>query len=450
MARVQQSYRNKVPFLYLLFLIFFASTLVSAYTRNQPKTSEILGRRRMLSETEDEDQPIIKKKNSPSTTKNHTKIVRPSSGSLKNQTKLLKTTNITGLLKNQTKVSKFLSDSSNNKTKIAKVTNLDPITDSSPTLKSQLQKLNSTSKKSSSNSTTAKTSSLLTKKSSDLPKVTSSNNKTTKAELEKGVTETKSKSPGKDLPNKAQKQPNPSWLDQEDDGDLVSEFRELPSKFQETIMPDLEKISKTSQVYLTRYNKEFTKGFKPYVGNKYAPTIASLVSFAFILIPLILVSLIFNRIKAYFSLQKFLIFIQVYLSIYFTILCLSSLVTGLEPLKFFYATSRSTYVCVQVLQTLAYVLYLLLLLMYLILVFSTEIGLATKVLGLAQTFVGFAVGLHYYMTVFHRAVLQQPPKTSWKVHSLYATCFLVICLFGRVDWRKKAYLHEGGEEGKKS
>ncbi|KAG8373360.1 hypothetical protein BUALT_Bualt11G0016100 [Buddleja alternifolia] len=106
--------------------------------------------------------------------------------------------------------------------------------------------------------------------------------------------------------------------------------------------------------------------------------------------------------------------------------------------------SKSTYICVQVFQTLAYVLYLLLLLMYLVLVFSTETGLTTKLLGLAQTFVGFAVGLHYYMTVFHRAVLHQQPKTSWKVHGLYATCFLVICLLGRVDRRKKAYLEEGG------
>ncbi|KAL8476164.1 hypothetical protein ACS0TY_028720 [Phlomoides rotata] len=239
-------------------------------------------------------------------------------------------------------------------------------------------------------------------------------------------------------------------IDEEDEEDLVSEFRDLPSKFQETFLPDMEKISTTSKLYLTRYNKEFTKGFKPYVGNKYASTIASSVSFAFIIIPLILVSLIFSRITAYFSLQKFLIFIQMYLSIYFTILALSSLVTGLEPLKFFYTTSHSTYVCVQVLQTLAYVLYLLLLLMYLVLVFSTETGLCTKLLGLGQTFVGFAVGLHYYITVFHRAVLHQPPKASWKAHALYATCFVMICLLGQADRRKKAYLEEGGEEGKRS
>lgn len=101
-------------------------------------------------------------------------------------------------------------------------------------------------------------------------------------------------------------------------------------------------------------------------------------------------------------------------------------------------------------QTLGYVLYLLLLLMYLILVFSTESGPGSKLLGLAQTVVGFAVGLHYYVTVFHRVVLKQPPKTNWKVHGIYAACFVIICVLASADRRKKAYLEEGGEEGKKS
>ncbi|CAA0823614.1 Unknown protein [Striga hermonthica] len=148
--------------------------------------------------------------------------------------------------------------------------------------------------------------------------------------------------------------------------------------------------------------------------------------------------------------QKLLIFIQVYLAICFAILGLSALATGLEPMRFFYSTSRSTYVCVQVLQTLAYVVYLLILLMYLVLVFSTQAGPTTRLLGLVQTSVGFTVGLHYYVSVFHKAVLHQPPKISWRVHALYATCFLLICLFGGVDRGKKTFLEVGGEEGKKS
>lgn len=474
MAPLQDSSPKKVLVLYLA-LVFVSSVFICAYgTQVQAEENEpFFGRRRMLELQDEDEQPVIKKKSSTAAStlsstkgKNQSKLVKTTtSSSSKNQTKLIKTGSVAA--KNQTKLLDLPSESTkkSNKTKLMK-----PVSDSStheekdPTIKISVKKLNSTSSKSP-NST--KTSAFLSKKSSDLTKTTSSKNKTAKATtskdsktlLDKNLSnETKSKSkttttPDTEKPNsdqkpkseKSPKQTLPKWVDQDDDDDLVSGFRDLPSKFQETLLPDLEKISKTSKVYLNKANKEITRGFNPIVGNKYAPTIASFSSFAFILIPLILVSLIFNKFKAYFSLQKILIFIQIYLSIYFSILCLSSLVTGLEPLRFFYATSRSTYVCLQVLQTLAYVLYLLLLLMYLILVFSTETGLATKLLGLGQTFVGFAVGLHYYMMVFHRAVLHQPPKTSWKVHAIYATCFLLICLLTRADRRKKAYL-EGGEE----
>lgn len=468
---------RKVLLLYYLALIFLTSSvLISASQELElQKKNEVFGRK--LHELDDElDKPIKKKTSTISTsssllsTKNQTKLAKTNTnGSAKNQTKLIKTSTNSSSSKNQTKnINKLPSDQSlKNKTKLIKPTS-DSNTNEKPTFKSQLKKLNSTTKSSNS----AKNSTLLTKKSSDLLSKASSSakNKTsktttikdTKIKLDKDLSgesksDTNSKSTSKDQSSnkkpkseKANQQKLPSWIDQEDEeDDLVSEFRDLTSKFQETLLPDLERISKTSQVYLNRANKQITRGFKPIVGNKYAPTIASIVSFAFLLIPLILVSLIFNRIKAYFSLQKILIFIQIYLSIYFSILCLSSLASGLEPLRFLYATSQSTYVCLQVMQTLAYVLYLLLLLMYLILVFSTETGLVTKLLGLGQTFVGFAVGLHYYMTVFHRAVLHQPPKTSWKLHAIYATCFLVICLLTRADRRKKAYLG-GAEEGKMS
>lgn len=385
----------------------------------------------------------------------------PDALSYKNQTKPIKT----GLSsKNQTKLVKTSNLSSKNQTKISKTTS----TDGSATKISELKKLNSTTIKTKKLNSTKPISVISTKKSLDLTKPSSPKNKTTKpittkktqnspdhpdshpTHIEPEKKNNKIQKPIKQNSPKKQKVVQPSWIDDEDENDLVSEFADLPMKFQKTLIPDLERISTTSKAYLNKANKEITKGFKPLVGNKYAPTIASVVSFAFILIPLLLVSLIFNRIKAYFSLQKLLIFIQVYLSIYFAILSLSALVTGLEPLKFFYATSQSTYVCIQVLQTLGYVLYLLMLLMYLILVFSTDCGLGSKLLGLAQTFVGFAVGLHYYVAVFHRVVLRQPPKTNWKVHGIYATCYFLICLCANAERRKKAYLVDGGEDGKKS
>ncbi|XVF15173.1 hypothetical protein REPUB_Repub09cG0127600 [Reevesia pubescens] len=455
---------RKVLLLYLALFVLIFMLLCASIESHELQTSRFGARRRLLELEEEDEQLFLKKKSSSLSTKNNqTKLIKSSSLSTKNQTKLIKS-NLT--TKNQTKLSKPTNSTKASNVSKSELKQLNSTSqlkklDSSSLLKknlnstSLLKKLNSTSK--ATNST--KTSSLSTKKTSNLLELSPPKNKTTTKTLaDKKLTDPGSSKPQKS-PNKEEnpstqkpKQPKkqPSWIDQEDDSDLVAEFRDLPTKFQQTLIPDLEKISTTSKAYITKYNKQFTKQFKPYVGNKHAPTIATIISCAFLLIPLLLVSLIFNRIKAYFSLQKILIFIQVYLSIYFSILCLTSLITGLEPLKFFYATSPSTYICLQVLQTLGYVLYLLLLLMYLILVFSTESGLGSKMLGLGQTFVGFAVGLHYYVAVFHRVVLRQPPKTNWKIHGMYATCFLVICLCTRADRRKKTYLEEGGEEGKKN
>lgn len=432
---------RKVLILFYTALFFFTFALVCAHSLS----NESLPTRRML-EVQKEDQPI-------KTTNNQTKLIKTTTtNSAKNQTKLLKATS--GLAKNQTKLVKLETlEPTKNKTKLIKP-NKNQTMETISTIKIKLKKLNSTSK--ALNST--KPDSNLAKKPSDLLKPSSPKNRTTKPmspkqpkiQLDKAPNDTKSKNQEtekKPKPNKTQK---PTEQDDDVVDDLVEDFIDLPSKLQATLFPDLEKISATSKIYLTSSHKQITKGFKPYVGKDYAPTIATIFSFAFILIPLLLVSLIFTRIKAYFSLQKILIFIHLYLSIYFSILCLSSLVTGLEPMGFFYATSQSTYVWLQVLQTLGYVMYLLLLLMYLVLVFATETGSGSKMLSLAQTLVGLAIGLHCYVTVFHRVVLRQPPRTNWRVHGIYAACFLVICLLANADRRKKAYLEYGGEEAKKN
>ncbi|TQE14111.1 hypothetical protein C1H46_000030 [Malus baccata] len=443
---------RKVLLLSSALVFLFPTLLLSAHSESVESSHFVASTRKILLELEiDPDQDLPKKTKSSTTTttkssKNQTKLIKPTLSSSKNKTKLIKPTLSSS--KNQTKLLKPNLSSSKNQTKILKSTTHSN-SNSNSTKNVQLEKLNPTSKPSDSTKPTSNYS----KKTSNSIKPSSPKNQTSKPTTPKQSHNLVDKKKTTDTKRPTQQKPKkpiePSWIDQEYDTDFVSDFTGLPGKFQQSLIPDLERISTTSKNYLTKANKQMTNQFKPIVGNKYAATIASAVSCAFLLIPLLLVSLLFNRIKAYFSLQKLLIFVQVYLSIYFSILCLSALVTGLEPLKFFYATSQSTYVCLQVLQTLGYVLYLLLLLMYLVLVFSTDSGLGSKVLGLAQTFVGFAVGLHYYMSVFHRAVLKQPPKTNWKVHGIYATCFLVICLFATAERRKKAYLEEGGEEGKK-
>ncbi|WJX39784.1 hypothetical protein P8452_27300 [Trifolium repens] len=423
----------------LLFILSLSILSFTATSESQLNRKQLTSPTRTMLELEAEQEQefqVVKKKSS--STKNQTKLIKPNNNlSSKNQTKTIKSnTNNNLISKNQTKSTKPINKTTltDNTTSLKKL--------NSTTFKTK--KLNSTSKSSTNKSSTKSISLDLVKKTSGGGSGTK--NKTTKS------TATKTEQQNSEKPkqsNKKQTQPS-NWFFDEEDTDFVSEFKDLPIKFQQTLLPDLEKISTTSKAYITKANKEITKNFKPYVGNKYAPTIATLLSCACVLIPLLLASLLFNKIKAYFSLQKLLIFIQAYLSIYFSILCFSSLITGLEPLKFFYSTSQSTYLILQVIQTLAYFLYLLLLVMYLLLVFSTDCGLGSKLLGLAQTFVGFAVGLHYYMTVFHKVVLRQPPKTNWKIHGIYATCFVLICVLATAERRKKTYLEEGGEEGKKN
>ncbi|GMH06041.1 hypothetical protein Nepgr_007881 [Nepenthes gracilis] len=446
MAPLQYLSFGKVFLFYWLLLLALFSPSLLLVAASEEQTLLPRGRSQLPEKTEKLEPP--KKKIPTSSTKSKTKLINPSS---KNQTKLIKSV-IANSTKKHTTLLKLVTDSAKNKTKgIIKST--DDLSSNKAETVTKLKNLNST-----------KSSSASAKKSSDLLKASSAKNKTAKSPGKKGspiplaekkVGElAKSKrndieSQGADKIAKKQQIQKPNWIHEDDGEDLVTEFRDLPAKFHETLVPDLHRFSASSKIYLSKANKEISKGFKPYVGTKYAPTMATAISCAFIIIPLLLVSLIFSRFKAYLSLQKIVIFVQVYLCIYFSILCLSSLVTGLEPLRFFYATSQSSYIWLQVLQALGYVFYLLLLLMYLVVVFSTESGLGSKFLSLGQTFGGFSVGLHYYMTVFHRVVLHQPPKTSWKVHGIYATCFLVICLFATAERRKKAYL-EDGREGKRN
>ncbi|XP_074581462.1 uncharacterized protein LOC141837984 [Curcuma longa] len=240
-----------------------------------------------------------------------------------------------------------------------------------------------------------------------------------------------------------------TWLETEDDldsTDLISDFRELPSR----LLPDLERLSTTSKAYISAANKGIAEGVKPYVGKSFAPKVAPVLSSLFLALPLLLLTLLFSRLRSYLSLHRLLLFIQAYLAIYFATLALTALVTGLEPLRFFYATSPGSYTWTQAAQTMGYLVYLVLQLSNLVSVFSGDkdtAPTASRALALAQMVIGLALGIHYYAAVFHRAVSGEPPRANWRVHAVYAACFLVICACARADRRKKAY-YEGGEDGK--
>ncbi|RRT51279.1 hypothetical protein B296_00043578 [Ensete ventricosum] len=270
---------------------------------------------------------------------------------------------------------------------------------------------------------------------------------------------TKPKQPTKPTPAKdpampkAKPEESTAWVegdDDVDDTDLISDFRDLPSR----LLPDLERLSTTSKAYISAANRGIAEGVKPYVGKSFAPKVAAVLSSIFLALPLLLLTLLFRRLRAYLSLHRLLLFIQAYLAIYFATLAATALATGLEPLRFFYATSPASYTWTQAAQTMGYLVYLVLQLVDLVSVFSGGkdaggSGPSARALALAQMVIGLAVGMHYYAAVFHRAVSGEAPRANWRVHGVYAACFLVICACARAERRKKAY-YEGGEDGKKS
>ncbi|KAG0471187.1 hypothetical protein HPP92_015733 [Vanilla planifolia] len=243
-----------------------------------------------------------------------------------------------------------------------------------------------------------------------------------------------------------------NWLDETDagdDADLISDFRELPSRFHSAFVPDLEKLSTTSKFYFSKTHREISAGFKPFVGQKYAPSIASAASVALVILPLLLVTAVFRyllRTGSFASLHRALLFVQAYLAIYFATLSLTAVLAGREPLRFFYAASPAAYAWTQAVQTLGYVVYLIAQLIAMVVAFSAGESESSpaKAVGLAQMLLGLAVGLHYYITVFHQAVSGDAPRANWKVHGIYAASFVVICGLGRAVWRKKAYLQDDG------
>lgn len=261
-------------------------------------------------------------------------------------------------------------------------------------------------------------------------------------------TKTQLKTP-KPAPKAKPVNPESIWQDSDPDldSDLIAEFRDLPGRIHQTLLPDIKKISITSKAYIYKANKNIADNVKPYFGNKFAPKIALAASCLFLILPLCLVTALLYHLHSYLPLHRLLIFVQAYLAIYFLTLALTAVVTGLEPLRFFYATSPSSYAWTQAVQTLGYLLYLLVQLIHLVVVFSGgENKMGVRALGLVQMIMGLAVGCHYYAAVFHRAVTGDPPRANWKVHGIYAGCFLVICLCARAERRKKAY--EGGQDGK--
>uniref|UniRef100_A0A0D9XD42 Uncharacterized protein n=1 Tax=Leersia perrieri TaxID=77586 RepID=A0A0D9XD42_9ORYZ len=241
---------------------------------------------------------------------------------------------------------------------------------------------------------------------------------------------------------------------------LISEFRDLPARLQETLVPDLARLSSTSRAYLSAANAGIADGVRPLLGGRWAPVAAAVASASCLLLLAALLRRVVLLLRRRRRRAPLLLMAQSYLAVYFATLAAAAAATGLEPLRLFHATSPAAYAWTQAAQSLAYVAYLVLQMVDLVAAFSSSDGggegeeeavVATRALSLAQMMVGLAVGLHYYAAVFHRAAAGEAPRATWRVHAVYAACFVVVCACARAERRKKAYLAAGvGEVWKKS
>ncbi|CAK9217122.1 unnamed protein product [Sphagnum troendelagicum] len=235
------------------------------------------------------------------------------------------------------------------------------------------------------------------------------------------------------------------------DSSGVTLLQDLPTNFQQTVgavashvIPQIQQISDQSMNSFDKINRNLASSFLPWIGEKYAPIIATLISYCLLLPPLALVLFLCERIRAILTLQKVLLFINIYLVTYFAILLIVALGLGSEPTAFLDQYSPFGYLILQLLQAFGYMIYMLLQTADVIITCATGSPIG-KTSAVIQWLLALMVGLHYYVTVFHRAMAKQHPHISWKFYGFYSLSFLVCCLLARTQQSKKEYIPLGDE-----
>jgi hypothetical protein len=113
-------------------------------------------------------------------------------------------------------------------------------------------------------------------------------------------------------------------------------------------------------------------------------------------------------------------------------------------MEIFHKYSPSSYIVLQLLQAIGYFFYLALQVADVVTTWPDGTSFARSSASI-QLAVGGVIGLHYYITVFHRATQGMGPDTSWKAYAFYSIAYMVLCIFARIKRGKKLYLPVGNE-----
>ncbi|ONM54320.1 hypothetical protein ZEAMMB73_Zm00001d020135 [Zea mays] len=125
---------------------------------------------------------------------------------------------------------------------------------------------------------------------------------------------------------------------EEGTNDLISEFRDLPSRLHETLMPDLARLSQYSKAFLSAANAGIANSVRLILSGRLHGISGGAAGAA---------ALHAHRAGAAHgpvpAAPPVLLLAQTYLAIYFATLALTAAATGLEPLRFVHAASPAAY-----------------------------------------------------------------------------------------------------------
>ncbi|XP_024383531.1 uncharacterized protein [Physcomitrium patens] len=203
-------------------------------------------------------------------------------------------------------------------------------------------------------------------------------------------------------------------------------------------------FSVQTKTHFVKVNQDLASTITPFLGNRHAPAVASVISYCLLLLPLALIFFVCEQVREFLTLQKAILFANIYLAVHFELLLVAALGLGSEPMEIFHEFSTSSYLVLQLVQAFGYILYLTLQTADLTLAYAEGTAIA-KSTSTVQIVVASVIGVHYYITVFLKATQGVAPTTSWKAYAFYSIAFMTLCLLGRIHRGKKQYHSVGNE-----
>eukprot|EP00897_Mesotaenium_endlicherianum_P007593 jgi/Mesen1/6862/ME000351S05979 len=204
------------------------------------------------------------------------------------------------------------------------------------------------------------------------------------------------------------------------------------------VVPHIARVAKTGLDAFESTSSALSDTFRPYLGAKYSPLAATLVSYTLLLLPLAAVAFAVERVRAAVSLQLALHLAHMYLATYCFALFFACVVIGAEPMASLKRAAEANYLFLQLVQVFGYAVYLLVQLVAVCWIVRKQgAEFLHKLSIVVQFLAACAVGLHYFVTVFQRAMIDKAPRTSWKAYAIYSATFGILCLLSRPRLNKK-------------